>query len=251
MTVTEMINEQRPAKPFPRIWPAIGWVVLFIVLQLVAGVVAVSAAMIPDLIAKGAAADAATMQPDLAAIALPMIISLVIAEIFLLFLLWLYLRKGERVAAIQLDKWSDLSLGKTILLAVGLIGLGFAFNYAYGAYVVPDVVVQEELRKFFAAIPGTVPNTILLFVTIAVIAPLVEELLFRGLLQKSLSHKLPIWAAIAISALVFGAMHGDFYAMPPLVIMGVVFGVIYHLTGSLRVNIALHMINNAAALLLS
>ena len=82
------------------------------------------------------------------------------------------------------------------------------------------------------------------------VAPLLEEILFRGLLQNSLSKQLPAWAAIALSAVIFGAMHMDYYAMPPLVLMGAIFGVIYHLTGSLRITILLHMINNAAALLL-
>ena len=114
----------------------------------------------------------------------------------------------------------------------------------------PNIEVQAELRRLFAAIPDTALNAVLLFVTIAVVAPLLEEILFRGLLQNGLSKRLPVWAAIALSALVFGAMHMDLYAMPPLVLMGAIFGVIYHLTGSLRVTIVLHMINNAAALAL-
>lgn len=235
------------AKPFPGIWPSIGWVVLFMVFQVIAGVGALMVAIATDKSGR----DPTAIAQDLTAFALPMIWGLVIAEIILLLLLWLYLRKGDRMSAIALDRWSALPPGRTLLIAVALIGAGLAFNWAYSAYVVPDIKVQEELRKLFAAIPDTLPNHIMLFVAVAIIAPLLEELLFRGLLQKSLSHKMPIWAAIAISALVFGAMHMDFYAMPPLVMMGAIFGVIYHLTGSLRVTILLHMVNNAAALALS
>jgi membrane protease YdiL (CAAX protease family) len=234
-------------KPFPGIWPSIGWVAAFMVFQVVAGIGALVAAVATDKSGR----DPAAIILDLSAFALPMIWGLVIVEIILLLLLWLYLRKGDRKSAIQLDKWSDLPFAKTVLIAVALIGAGLAFNWAYSEYVVPDIKVQEELRKLFAAIPSTMPNQILLFVAVAIIAPLLEELLFRGLLQKSLSHKMPVWAAIAISALVFGAMHMDFYAMPPLVMMGAIFGVIYHLTGSLRVTILLHVVNNAAALALS
>jgi membrane protease YdiL (CAAX protease family) len=234
-------------KPFPGIWPSIGWVALFMVFQLIAGVAALTAA----IVISGGEADPVLVVQDLKAFAVPMIWSLVISELILLGLLWLYLRKNDRASAIQLDKWSDLSFAKTVLIAVALIGAGLAFNWTYSEYIIPDIKVQEELRKLFAAIPSTLPNQILLFVAVAVIAPLLEELLFRGLLQRSLSHKLPIWAAIAISALLFGVMHMDFYAMPPLVVMGAIFGVIYHLTGSLRVTILLHVVNNAAALMLS
>jgi membrane protease YdiL (CAAX protease family) len=239
--------EPEVAKLFPGILPSIGWVAAFLLLQVVAGVAALGYALAMD---GGARPPLAVMQ-DLAAFALPMIWALVISEIFLLGLLWLYLRKGDRLAAVHLDRWSKMPLILTVGIAAILIGAGLGFNWAYGEYVVPNIEVQAELRRLFAAIPDTVPNSILLFVTIAVVAPLLEEILFRGLLQNALSKRLPVWAAIAVSALIFGAMHMDFYAMPPLVLMGAIFGVIYHLTGSLRVTIVLHMINNAAALALS
>jgi uncharacterized protein len=240
-------SEPPAIKPFPGIWPSIGWVVAFMAFQLIAGVGALVAAIAMDKSGR----DPAAIMQDLASFALPMIWGLVIVEIILLFLLWLYLRKDGRFAAIALDRWSDLSFVRTLGIAVALIAAGLAFNWGYSEYIVPDIKVQEELRKLFAAIPDTLPNQILLFVAVAIIAPLIEELLFRGLLQKSLSHKLPVWAAIVISALIFGAMHMDPYAMPPLVMMGAIFGMIYHLTGSLRVTILLHMVNNAAALAFS
>lgn len=239
-------DEPEVVKLFPGIWSSVGWVAVFMLLQVVAGVAALGYALAVD----GGAREPMAVMQDLKSFALPMIWALVITEIFLLGLLWLYLRKGDRMMAVHLDRWSKLSLANTVGMAVVLIGAGLAFNWAYGEYLVPNIEVQAELRRLFAAIPDTVPNSILLFVTIALVAPLLEEILFRGLLQNALSKRLPAWAAIALSALVFGAMHMDLYAMPPLVLMGAIFGVIYHLTGSLRVTIVLHMINNAAALAL-
>ena len=239
-------HEPEVARLFPGILPSIGWVAAFMLLQVVAGVAALGYALAMD----GGARPPQVVMQDLAAFALPMIWALVITEIFLLGLLWLYLRKGDRMSAVHLDRWSKKPLILTVGIAAILIGAGLAFNWAYGEYIVPNIEVQAELRRLFAAIPDTVPNSILLFVTIALVAPLLEEILFRGLLQNALSKRLPAWAAIALSALVFGAMHMDFYAMPPLVLMGAIFGVIYHLTGSLRVTIVLHMVNNAAALAL-
>lgn len=240
-------NEQKPAQQeFPGIGVSLGWVLLFLVLQIIAGIVAIAVATMGE----GSGRGMGELARDLSVIALPTIWSLVISSLMMLGLLWLYLRKEDRISIIRLDRWSQWSLYKTVGVAALLIGAGLGFNYAYGAYVIPDIEMQEQLRKLFAAIPDTYANSALLFVAIAVIAPLLEELLFRGLLQNAFARKLPIWAAIALSALVFGAMHMDFYAMPPLMLMGAIFGVIYHLTGSLRVTIVLHMINNAAALAL-
>jgi uncharacterized protein len=234
-------------RQFPTILPSIGWIVLFFFLQFVVSIAALMAVV--DF-SKGVQPGLAQLS-DLKLVALPTIWALVISNLMTLGLLWLYLKKPERLGALGLDRWSRESLGKTLAYAVALIGAALAFNYVYESYVVPDVKMQEQLRLLFAAIPKTTFNMALLFFAGAILAPIAEEILFRGLLQSSLAHKLPIWAAIGISALIFGAAHLDYYAFPVLAVMGVIFGLLYHLTGSLRVTILAHVINNSAALLLT
>jgi hypothetical protein len=73
-------HEPEAAKPFPGIIPSLGWVVGFMLLQLVAGVAAVGYAIAMD----GGARSPAVVMQDLSTFALPMIWALVIAEIFLL-----------------------------------------------------------------------------------------------------------------------------------------------------------------------
>jgi uncharacterized protein len=239
------LGTEKPARQFPGIWISLGWIVLFFVLQIVAGVIA--------FIISGIIKPHDTKMVDTAAIAsmggLPIIWSLVISSIVTIGLLWLYLRKSGRFAAIHLDRWSQLNLKTTLILAIALIGGALAFNYVYAEYVVPDVKLQDDLRKLFESIPKTVVNTMVLFVAAAIFAPITEEILFRGFLQKSLSLRMSPVLAIIIAGAVFAAIHMDAYAFPALFVMGSVFGYIYHRTGSLRVNILLHMINNAAAVL--
>jgi membrane protease YdiL (CAAX protease family) len=242
--------ETKPMRPFPGIWASIGWIVLFFALQLVAAFIAIGVA----LGVRYSLADLKKVNPDdvMSGVGgLPIIWSLVLSSLMTIGLLWLYLRKDNRVAAIQLDQWSQISVTKTLIIAAALIGAALAFNYLYTSYVIPDIKMQDDLRKLFESIPKTTLNTITLFVTVAVLAPLTEELLFRGLLQKSLSHRMPHLAAIGIAGLVFAAIHLDLYAFPALFVMGASFGYIYYRTGSLRVNIVLHMVNNGAALLLT
>ncbi|MEP7350663.1 MAG: CPBP family intramembrane glutamic endopeptidase [Sphingorhabdus sp.] len=237
----------KASRPFPGLWPSIGWVILFFALQILVSGVTFVIAMAIDKSGRGFA----ELSADLTFVALPTIWGLALASLTMLGLLWLYLRKDGRVAAIKLDRWSQISLGKTVGLAALAIGAGIAFNHGYATYVIPDIKVQEMLRQLFAAIPDTAANYALLFTVIAIIAPILEELLFRGLLQNSLANRLPVWAAILIASMVFGAAHLDFAAFPPLMAMGIAFGYLYHRTGSLRVNIAMHVVNNAAAMLLT
>lgn len=232
---------------FPTIWGSIGWVFAFLLLQILAGVITLGIAIGLDKSGRAPVA----LAGDLSFIAGPTIVSLIASSVVLLGLFWLHLRKEDRAARIGLMRWSRLSLIQTVGLAIGLIALGLAFNYLYANYIIPEIKVQEALRKMFAALPDTPVNTIMLFVAIAGIAPLLEEILFRGLVQNALAKKLPVWGAVLGASAIFGAVHMDYHAFPALMVMGAVFGILYHKTGSLRVNIIAHMINNGAALLLT
>lgn len=232
---------------FPQIWKCFGWVALFLILQLIAGVVAIGIALGLD----NSGREMIELTSDLSFVAGPTIASLVASSLMLLALLFLHLKKHGRAERIGLTRWSRISAPATLAWAIGLIALGLGLNYGYTEFVIPDVQMQEQLRKLFAALPETMTNQIMLFTAIALIAPLLEEILFRGLLQNAFARHLPVWAAILASAAVFGAVHMDFHAFPALMAMGAVFGLLYHKTGSLRVTIIAHMVNNAAALLLS
>ncbi len=247
---TNPVPTEPTARPFPGIIVSCIWIIIFFALQILGAIAAVISVVVGKMLA-GATADQLTKQDPMQMMGgLPIIWSLVGSGLLTLFLLWLYLRKNDRLAAIGLNQWSQISLKTTILLAVILCGTAMLFNYLYETYVIPGVELQTDLRMLFESIPVTFANRTLLFVTIAVIAPAAEELLFRGLLQKSLAHRLPVAAAIGVSSAVFAAMHMDAYAFPALFAMGAAFGYIYYRTGSLRVNILLHMINNGAALVL-
>lgn len=241
---------QTATKQFPGILISFGWIILYFAFQLIGGAIAFAAALYSTGIVSPTSEQITAASSDLALIALPTVWSLASAGLFTLFLLWIYLKRNGRTDAIRLNQWSTLSPMITVALSVGLVGAGLLFNYAYGALLFPDVEMQDQVRKMFAAIPKTPINWILLFATVAVIAPLLEELLFRGLLQNSFANRMSIWAAIALSSAVFAAIHFQLYAFPALMALGAVFGYIYHKTGSLRVTILLHMINNAAALAL-
>jgi membrane protease YdiL (CAAX protease family) len=230
-------------KKFPGFWASVGWTIAFFALQGAAGFIAISA------VADGR--PIAEVLKDYKLIALPSIWATIAYGFVFVALLHLYLRKDNRYARIGLDRWSRLSFVKTFGLAALLIGVGMAANYVYSAYIVPDVKMQEQLRLIISAIPDNAVGQISLFLTVVVVAPITEELAFRGILQNGLKNWMPVWLAIPLSAMVFSAAHADYYAFVPLAVMGMAFGILYHKTGSLRANIALHALNNAAALALS
>jgi uncharacterized protein len=230
------------ARLFPTIWASVGWIVLYFLLQ---GVCTAGL-----LLAGVGGADPAKLD---AAASNPIVIlwGLVSAAAVQLSLMWLYLRRGGRSHLIGLDSFGHMPRLQAIGLAVGLIVIAMIFNFVYATYVIPGIGMQEEMAKILASIPRTPINIAAGFFAIAIAAPLVEELLFRGLLQNALAKKLPIWGAIILSSLVFAAVHLQLYAIPGLMSLSIAFGYLYYRTGSLRMNILLHMANNAVALLLT
>jgi membrane protease YdiL (CAAX protease family) len=87
---------------------------------------------------------------------------------------------------------------------------------------------------------------------IAALPAVGEELLFRGLFQRLFGDMFKnIHISIWITAILFGAMHLQFYGFLPRMMLGVLFGYLYLWTGSLWVPIWAHFINNGAAVTVS
>ena len=88
---------------------------------------------------------------------------------------------------------------------------------------------------------------ILLVALLAVGAPLVEELFFRGLLMRSLQTRMPTAPAILVSSILFALAHFELAELAGLALFGVVLGVLAWWTGRLGPSISAHMAFNAAA----
>ncbi|WP_164117551.1 CPBP family intramembrane glutamic endopeptidase [Sphingorhabdus sp. Alg239-R122] len=239
-------------RKFPTIWTSAIWLALFFGLQIVFSVIAVFIALVGSAAEGGITpGQMASMTADLKVIALPTIWALTASNLVItLAAFWFINRKPERVQAVGLDHWGRYGMGMTILLTIGVLGAAMAFTHLYATYAIPDIEAQAAMKRLFEAIPDTIGNTILLFVAVAILAPIAEELVFRGFLQNSLMHHMPPFAAIALASVIFAAIHFNFYAFPALAALGAAFGYLYYKTGSLRVNIAMHIINNALALAL-
>lgn len=85
---------------------------------------------------------------------------------------------------------------------------------------------------------------------LAVLAPLLEEVLFRGAIQGALMRFFGRpWPAIIIGALVFGIIHWNPVQIVYATLFGIVLGWIYYRTGSLMSVIVGHVLNNTFAVI--
>jgi uncharacterized protein len=82
---------------------------------------------------------------------------------------------------------------------------------------------------------------------ITILAPIVEEFFFRGVILQRLIKKSSVWGGILISSLLFGILHADIIGA---FIFGVITALLFIRTGNLLIPILLHMLNNTLAVLL-
>jgi len=87
----------------------------------------------------------------------------------------------------------------------------------------------------------------LAFISLVVVAPLSEEILFRGYLFQKLQKRAPLWLAIFITSLTFAIVHFAWNVGFDVFALSIVLCLLRVLTGSLWASILLHMIKNGVA----
>ena len=114
-----------------------------------------------------------------------------------------------------------------------------------------------NLCSEFLGLPDLMQDTFLAMsrnvfgiISITIMAPLVEEFLFRGAIQGHLLRKgMNPWAALFIASAIFGIVHMNPIQIPFAFAIGMIFGWLYYRTGSLVPGIVGHFINNSIACL--
>jgi len=83
-----------------------------------------------------------------------------------------------------------------------------------------------------------------------VVAPLLEEILFRAILYRWLAARFGVVAGATLSGLLFGLVHGSFSALLPIALLGILLALLLERTGNLWSCVALHSVFNAGQLTL-
>ena len=132
-----------------------------------------------------------------------------------------------------------------------LLGIWIAFFVLSAIWAAALGLKEQQTLPDELGVDGSIVNALVVIVLITVIAPLGEELFFRGFFYGALRNwRGPILAAI-LSGGVFGLVHAGSAPvgyLVPLAIFGIGLCLLYEWTGSLYPTIALHALNNSIAL---
>ena len=137
--------------------------------------------------------------------------------------------------------------GLSMALIVSVMALAAAFVIEPVSMLLPEM---SEARKIAMEQMLKGPVWIVL-ISVSVFAPFFEEWLCRGIILRGLLKKMKPGWAIVISALVFGLIHMNLWQAIPAFIIGVVLGYVYYKTGSLRLTMLMHCVNNTLSVILS
>lgn len=135
--------------------------------------------------------------------------------------------------------------------AIGLLFGVWASFYALTAIWVTALSIDErdDLPEQLGVDESTTALVFVL-VLVVVLAPIAEELFFRGYFFGALRNWSGMWPAAVVTGIVFGAIHlgsSPVGFTVPLAIFGIGLCVLYEKTGSLYPCIALHALNNSIA----
>ena len=162
------------------------------------------------LLIVGAGALSAT---DLSNDASAAILSFVTSLLLLVFGVELWRRLPEHNR-----RWAVARKGRPrAALALG-VGVGFGIIIAAGAIIIAGQALDPVVKRRLAEIDdiGTQPWQLVLTITaLVVLAPLGEELLFRGLLLRGLARRMRFWPAAIVSGILFASAHADSYYLWP------------------------------------
>ena len=124
---------------------------------------------------------------------------------------------------------------------------------AFGA-IIPSACLQEmmpELPNYAEREFELIMNNRFGYFIIGLLAPLVEELVFRGaILRALLRWKSNPWIGIIISAVMFSAIHMNPAQMPHAFLIGILLGWMYYRTDSIVPGVVYHWVNNTIAYVL-
>lgn len=149
------------------------------------------------------------------------------------------------------------AIGLGVRTSAAQLGLGIAAGLAL--VLVADIVTAGQ-AKVVGPHPEAVAEILKThkggasfvfdFLSVGVIVPFAEELLFRGVIFAGLAQRLPLGWAAAISGVIFGAAHLDPWSIVPLAVVGTGLALLYRRTGSLWPNVLAHATFNTFSLVL-
>lgn len=160
-------------------------------------------------------------------------------------LFYVMLKKYDFREVFRLYGISHKLVAVSALLGVSIIIISDEIDRIVSNFVQVSPEFEDLLKKLLTA--NTLLEWLVLFLSAVIVAGIIEEMLFRGMLQKALENRFEGISAIFFSAFVFAMFHPSPWLIQVLV-LGLVLGYLAWRSDSIVPSLILHSFNNAFAL---
>ncbi len=207
-------------------------------------VMLVLAIIAANLVALSAARDVAALLGSGELTPFGTLVILTVTQLGLLGSAALFVAAPRALAGVRL--LPERGLWRSVALGLGLAAPAWIGAQIIGAAVrrlLELVNVRPEVGIAEEALARVDP--LILVVALVLLAPVAEEIFFRGVVYNAWLREYGPTRALVGSAVLFGFIHGSAFLFAPIVALGVVLALVYRSTGSLPAAIALHAGFNA------
>lgn len=165
---------------------------------------------------------------------------LIVSGILTVLALWLFflIRRRRFRTEIHLKPFRAAHWPGILL---GAAGLCLFINFGMELIPIPAEILEEYAESSAGLLEGPF---VLLFLSNVIMAPVVEEILFRGLVYGRLKRAMPRGAAILLSSLLFALMHGQILWICYTFLVGIILCLAAEKTDSILASIVIHMLFN-------
>ncbi len=178
------------------------------------------------------------------------LVSVLIGGSLVLLLFWMDMRRTGGALYPQIGlRPSKIKLPNAVFLIFSVVAATHFLAWIYRSVILPQVGQGDIIgggSQMFAYISetGSIPGMVAFLVLGLVVGPVMEEVVFRGYLQSSLSRRMPVWGAVIVTSLVFMAGHSPIVLWPMYFGFSMAWGWIYVRTKSLKMAILIHVLSN-------
>lgn len=148
----------------------------------------------------------------------------------------------ESLGLSGLPTWTDIGLSIPGYIVSILLGMGLTFLFTFMPWFNADEAQELGYTPYMVGF-----ERVISYLLLAVIAPICEELVFRGFLYGKLRILVPKWLAIILTSLLFGIIHLQWNVGVVVFAMSIITCILREVTGTIYAGMLVHIINNSVA----
>ena len=162
--------------------------------------------------------------------------------IYLLPVLMIFAWKRIGFRRLGFRKFDSLTMG----IGCGLIVAAYVIVIVHNLFL--TLIGIETQGMGIVKIVSDLQSPVWIFIAAVIVAPLVEEMFFRGFLFQGFRKRYGWIVALVLSSGIFAAAHLDPVSFIPTFVLGAAMGYVYHRSNSIWPGVILHFLNNGFAI---